>query len=245
MDEESYYFPHNYGARENEKLVKLRRIAGWQGYGLYWAIVEKLYESGGYLDRDYDSISFSLLTDTELIKTIVEDFKLFTLAEKKFTNDRVLQNINRIREKRAKAQKSAKVRWKKSDANAMRPHSERNATASANAMLIKERKGKENKVKESIFINLKDLIEPVIGQYAPSITESFLAYWTEKNPNGQKERWQMEKIFDPVKRLNTWQRNQEKWDAQKIQPLKPIEENPGRFRPRVEGVATGLSKITF
>ena len=34
-------------------------------------------------------------------------------------------------------------------------------------------------------------------------SENFLIYWTEKNPNWKKERWQMQKVFDIKKRFYT------------------------------------------
>ena len=41
--------------------------------------------------------------------------------------------------------------------------------------------------------------------------EDFILYWKEKSPNGRKERWQMEKTFDPNLRLHRWLRNSKKW----------------------------------
>ncbi len=37
----------------------------------------------------------------------------------------------------------------------------------------------------------------------------FLDYWAEKSPNGKKERWQMERVFDIKKRWGRWIRNVE------------------------------------
>jgi phage replication O-like protein O len=44
--------------------------------------------------------------------------------------------------------------------------------------------------------------------------QEFLDYWTEKNPNGKKERWQMEKVFDVKRRYQTWLRNYKRWTGQ-------------------------------
>jgi len=35
----------------------------------------------------------------------------------------------------------------------------------------------------------------------------FISYWTEKNPNGRKMRFEKEKTFDIHKRLARWKRN--------------------------------------
>ena len=37
--------------------------------------------------------------------------------------------------------------------------------------------------------------------------EAFILYWTEKNHNGKKERWEMQKVFDIKRRWGTWTRN--------------------------------------
>lgn len=34
--------------------------------------------------------------------------------------------------------------------------------------------------------------------------DKFINYWREKNPNGTKERWQMQKVFEIQRRLGTW-----------------------------------------
>jgi len=44
--------------------------------------------------------------------------------------------------------------------------------------------------------------------------QEFLDYWTEKNPNGKEERWQMEKVFDVKRRYQTWLRNYKRWTGQ-------------------------------
>lgn len=57
--------------------------------------------------------------------------------------------------------------------------------------------------------------------------QSFIDYWTEKNPTGKKERWQMEKVFDVKRRFKTWLRNEKKWNKSEKQtfsnPNKPKE----------------------
>lgn len=138
---ETYYFSHDYNARSDEKILKLIQNEGWEGYGLFWAIVEKLYEADGFLDEDYDCIAFDLRTDSERIARLVNDYKLFKVASKKICSDSVLARLRKRKGKSEKARQSAVFRWdkqKKKDANALRTLSEGNA--------IKERKGKENKL---------------------------------------------------------------------------------------------------
>ena len=44
-------------------------------------------------------------------------------------------------------------------------------------------------------------------QTAVSEVAKFVSYWTEPNPSGTKQRWQMEKTFELKRRLGTWFRN--------------------------------------
>lgn len=138
MSKESYYFSHDYNARSDEKIVKLLKDEGWIGYGLYWAIVEKLHEAEGWLEYDCDSIAYDLRTQSELIAKLLQRTDLFKINGTKFTTDRVLLNIAKRLDKSHKARESAQLSWINRDtnhANAMQSHTERNA--------IKERKGKE------------------------------------------------------------------------------------------------------
>lgn len=43
----------------------------------------------------------------------------------------------------------------------------------------------------------------------------FVSYWTEPNPSGTKQRWQMEKTFDVQRRFSNWINNAHKFAARK------------------------------
>jgi hypothetical protein len=65
------YFSHDYNAREDQKIKKLLFVHSWVGYGLYWAIIETLYNNGGYLELNYESIAFDMRTDKNLIESLI------------------------------------------------------------------------------------------------------------------------------------------------------------------------------
>lgn len=46
------------------------------------------------------------------------------------------------------------------------------------------------------------------NEYEKEILNNFYLYWTEKKPKGKKMRFEMEKVFDIERRLNTWKRNE-------------------------------------
>lgn len=40
--------------------------------------------------------------------------------------------------------------------------------------------------------------------YPVDMLDRFVRYWTERNPNGRKMRYEKEKVFDVERRLKTW-----------------------------------------
>jgi hypothetical protein len=135
----TYYFSHDFNARTDNKIKLLLKEKGWTGYGLFWAIVEDLYNNANALPLDFESIAFDLRTqDTGIIESIINDYDLFKNDGQFFWSESVQRRLDEREERSVKARQSANKRW--NNANAMQSHSEGNA--------IKERKGKEIKGKE-------------------------------------------------------------------------------------------------
>lgn len=141
MKKEAYYFSHDSNAKDDPKILQLRMELGWEGYGLFWALIELLRNESDYRMRThYKSIAFALQTQEDNIKKLINDFDLFVINEQYFWSESLLKRMELKEERSEKARESAKKRWNQNnDANAMRTHSEGNA----DAMQLKERKGKE------------------------------------------------------------------------------------------------------
>ena len=136
---DTYYFSHDYNTRNDIKIKRLMQKHGMEGYGVFWAIVEELYNNANALPTDYDTIAYEMHVSTDIVKSIINDFDLFVIDGNEFGSSSVERRLNERAEKSKKARQSADKRWSKyrSNTNAMRTHSEGNA--------IKERKGKEKK----------------------------------------------------------------------------------------------------
>ena len=143
---ESFYFSHNYNSRSDSKIKKLLHKHGLLGYGLYWAIIEDLYNNANALQLHYESIAYELRTEKNTVKSIIHDFDLFVIEGGYFSSNGVKRRLEQRNEKSVKASNSAKKRWNKSErnANALRTQSEGNA--------IKEKK--ENKKKENEIVKI-------------------------------------------------------------------------------------------
>jgi hypothetical protein len=149
MAKQAYYFSHDSNAKDDPKIIKLRIKHGWKGYGIFWAIIELLRDQDSFtMLADYESIAFALREDSETIKSIITDFDLFVIQNDFFHSGSLLNRMKLKEEQSEKAREAANKRWnKKSNADAMPTHSERNA----NPMQLKESKVKEIKVNESII----------------------------------------------------------------------------------------------
>lgn len=141
MADNSYYFSHDYNARTDPKIKKLLARHGIAGYGIYWAIIEDLYNNANALPTQYDVIAFDLRCDEDVIRSVINDFDLFQVDEEYFGSPSVAKRLLKREEKSLKARRSAAYRWnsaQKEDANAMRTHTDSNAI-----------KGKDNKKKDN------------------------------------------------------------------------------------------------
>lgn len=164
------YFSHDFNARNDEKIIRLRMELGAEGYGIYFMLLERLRENKDYTSsRDYEIIAFDLRVDANKIKKVVEDYDLFVLAEdgEHFYSssfmDRMAIKDKKEKAKSENARRAAQARWKKqkdqeknatednkdSDCNtkAMQSHNDSNSDEMRSD--AKENKRKENKRKES------------------------------------------------------------------------------------------------
>jgi hypothetical protein len=139
---DTFYFSHDYNARNDEKTKALIRRHGMPGYGIFWCIIEDLYNNANALRTDYDGFAYDLHSDANTIKSIINDFGLFVFDGDTFGSLSVQRRLAERNTKSEKARLSALKRWreKKDDANALRTQSEGNA--------IKERKERKKEKEE-------------------------------------------------------------------------------------------------
>jgi hypothetical protein len=165
---ETYYFSHDYNARSDVKIKRLIAKHGLLGYGIYWAIIEDLYQNANALPMDCESIAFDLRTDEITVESIIKDFGLFVIDGNEFGSISVERRLEERAKKSNKARESAILRWEKY-ANAMRTHSDSNA--------IKESKVKDNK-ENIIPMSGKpdDVKEDSKDSEITTITEKWITY---------------------------------------------------------------------
>jgi uncharacterized protein YdaU (DUF1376 family) len=138
MSKNTLYFRHDCNARADRKLVKLASKLNMSGVGIYWCMIEMLYEEGGYIPLEYERISYELRTDYDTIKSVIHDFELFSFDKDKFWSERVLEELKERCDKSDKARKSIESRWLKyRNTNVIQTNKKRNT---------KENRIEENKI---------------------------------------------------------------------------------------------------
>jgi hypothetical protein len=166
MGKETFYFPHDYNARTDRKLVNVLMRHGLLGIGLYWCLIEMLYEEGGFLPFEYERISFELHITHDIIKSLICDFELFQFDAEKFWSVSVIERLKERCEKSEKARESINKRWEKyRNTNVIRSYQGRNTR--------KGSKGKENKG----------------NKYSAEFETFYLAYPKKKAPDKAWEAW--------------------------------------------------------
>lgn len=153
---DAYYFSHDANARYDEKIILLRMKMGWEGYGIFWAIIEKLRESTDYIClANYNLIAYELNTSADKIEAVISDFGLFQFIEngEYFFSESLTRRMKMIeavrREKSEKMRALALKRWQKNDVQCVDNTEAMRRQCVGNANKIKETKIKETKIKES------------------------------------------------------------------------------------------------
>ena len=79
---DAYYFSHDFNARNDQRLVKVRMQYGMEGYGIYFGIIEILRETQDYTleyTESLESIAFDLRVDIEIVQDIITNYNLFVI----------------------------------------------------------------------------------------------------------------------------------------------------------------------
>jgi uncharacterized protein YdaU (DUF1376 family) len=147
------YLQHQSNSFTDIKIIKMRSKLGIESYGIFWALLELLFnEENKLCVDDYSVLAFSLQCDADKLKSVIEDFDLFVIEDGCFYSKRLNNHIDTINSKSIKAKESASKRW--NNANAKRTDSVRNAKYSIEDKIIEDKsKVKKNNKKGVDYYN--------------------------------------------------------------------------------------------
>jgi hypothetical protein len=145
---EAYYFSHDANARQDEKILMLRAEHGWEGYGIYWALVEMMFESSetalhhNKIRGIAVSYNINITVLDSVINTCITE-ELFVSDGEKFWSESLIRRKTKyqeIKEKKSEAgRKGMAKRWGKDNT----------VITDDNTAITKDNKGKESKVNKS------------------------------------------------------------------------------------------------
>lgn len=166
----TYYFQHDYNARNDPKLQALIVEMGVAGIGIYWCLVEMLYEQDGEMPMSsIKSIAYNLHVKQKTVERVIKDFGLFDYDDDKaenvekspkmFRNKSVLKRLNRIIDISEKRKRAIETRWKSKKNNESNEYkcntnecdndtNEVQKEYKSNTPIIKENDIKENDIKD-------------------------------------------------------------------------------------------------
>lgn len=111
MSKDTFYFSHDFNARNDIKIKKIIAKHGYLGYGLFWAIIEDLYQNDNNIELDYDTLSYDYRCELNLIQSIISDFELFVIENNCFGSISIQNRLDKRNEKSKKARDNANKRW--------------------------------------------------------------------------------------------------------------------------------------
>ena len=127
------YITHDFGARNDPKLMDLQMEMGGQGLAIFWCLVEMLWENGGAIPANFKSIAFALRwCKPAEVEKVVNNYNLFQVDAGYITSHSATARITEMRSyfgaKAASGRKGAERRWNSTAISTA------NGTANGNAM---------------------------------------------------------------------------------------------------------------
>jgi DNA-binding protein Fis len=79
VESKSVYFTHDSNAFSDPKILKVKRIYGIEGYGIFFALLEKLSASNAYRIsiKNIEDLAYDMRIDKEKLQDIIENYDLF------------------------------------------------------------------------------------------------------------------------------------------------------------------------
>lgn len=218
---QTYYFSHDYNARSDQKIKMLIAKHGYFGYGLFWAIIEDLYNNTNVLRLDYDCMAFDYRTTAEVMKSVINDFGLFVVDADNFSSSSVQKRLDLKNEKSQKARESISKRWgNDTDTNVLPSKNDSNTLKESKGNEKKEKKEKKEEF-EARKLKFALTLEPFLQNYGRPLLNDFYKFWTEPNKSGTKFRQESQTHWNLERRLETWA-NREKDFKKTPEPEKII-----------------------
>lgn len=176
---DAFYFPHDSNAHNDERIIELRAEFGWEGYGIYWALIERMRDASDYRIRmrSRNALAFALGIDRELFIRLTDfciECGLFAADEDQMRSpalDRRMAEVEQLREKRrAAGAKGGKAKAEQGNGAVIDDEEQSSSNATANdeqssSLAKHERKGKEKKEDSIGHSHGHEMAESIYAEY--------------------------------------------------------------------------------
>ena len=187
------YFNHDSNSRNDIRIIKLRAKLSYEGYGIFWALLELLFnEENKLCISDYETLAFGLQCDPKILKQVIEDFELFVIEDNCFYSKRLHRHIEDINNKSTKAKESINKRW--NNTNVLRTKYDSNTSRV------------EVKVNKSISKRIECFRNNVnsLKDFSDKDKNDFIEYWSELTFDKKLMKWELSNTFNIEYRLKRW-----------------------------------------
>jgi len=184
MKKDAFYFPHFEGARNDRKILRLRKEFGSNGYCAYFMLLEVLRAQSNfsYPLEDIDLLAKDFEVGEGIIKATILNFGLFDIDEEQMVfspkfNEYMQPYLTMKAQRIAAAQKSVEARKNKVirleiPTTVERPLNDRQTTVEHPLNKVKKSKEKESKEKKEDKSSIEDF--PFTSQKFIDTFNSFL-----------------------------------------------------------------------
>jgi len=137
----SFYFPHDNNAVNDIKILALREKYSWEGYGIFWGILETMSRNDGYIQHTLiGGLSLGYGVTKKWLSEYLSfcyEIGVFNMDEKGYFSNRMNKHLELRKTYINSGKKGADIRW-----------GNRGGNRGGNSTIVKDREVKENKVKE-------------------------------------------------------------------------------------------------
>lgn len=209
MRKETYYFSHDFGARNDPKLQEVLMEHGVAGLGIFWCVIEHLYEQCGKMPlRSIKAIAFGLHTDVKAVESVVKDFGLFKYDDECFWSESVLGRLKKRDDANESRRQKRLAYLRKKKESQLEVNLKTTPSQPQDDTIIKEKESKgkeskekdtstdvdaelnnqeENKTKEEIKEQPPSPRKKSATQFKPPTIEEVRSYIAERNSNVDPE----------------------------------------------------------
>lgn len=114
MPLDNLWFRHEFYARSSPKLTDLKMEMKMEGVGIYWCLIEFMYEQNGYINESsLKAFCYNEHLEIEKVKKVLQLAKFKFDKNKGYYANGVLERISKREEFCAKQKEKADKRWSK------------------------------------------------------------------------------------------------------------------------------------